>query len=48
MKLVALVLLCVVACAPLPAQTVSTVAERFQDPPRLTGPWCVGGGLAVM
>jgi hypothetical protein len=49
MKLVALVLLCVVACAPLPAQTVSTVAEQFQNPAKAYRPmvrwWWPGGDV---
>ncbi|MGO8717652.1 MAG: glycosyl hydrolase [Acidobacteriaceae bacterium] len=49
MKFAALVVLCVVACAPLPAQNVSSVAQQFQNPPKAYRPmvrwWWPGGDV---
>ncbi len=49
MKTAAFVLLCVVACAPLPAQNVSTVTQQFQNPAKAYRPmvcwWWPGGDV---
>ncbi|MHB1795507.1 MAG: glycosyl hydrolase [Acidobacteriaceae bacterium] len=49
MKTAAFVLLCVVACAPLPAQNVSIVAQQFQHPAKAYRPmvrwWWPGGDV---
>ncbi|MGH9615301.1 MAG: glycosyl hydrolase [Acidobacteriaceae bacterium] len=49
MKLAALVVLCVVACAPLPGQNVPSVAQQFQNPAKAYRPmvrwWWPGGDV---